>query len=120
MLVSCQGQQGDDNNTDGPINGGGITGKIELTVDKVLIQADGTDYATLTVSLDGKAVSEGVTFFDGKNNILDLNGFKFSTEVPGNYEIWANYGTYNTDKVLLLFLRLQRTLSRQALTSSQE
>ena len=56
MLVSCQGQQGDDNNTDGPINGGGITGKIELTVDKVLIQADGTDYATLTVSLDGKAV----------------------------------------------------------------
>ena len=101
MLVSCQGQQGDDNNTDGPINGGGITGKIELTVDKVLIQADGTDYATLTVSLDGKAVSEGVTFFDGKNNILDLNGFKFSTEVPGNYEIWANYGTYNTDKVLI-------------------
>ena len=101
MLVSCQGQQGDDNNTDGPINGGGITGKIELTVDKVLIQADGADYATLTVSLDGKAVSEGVTFFDGKNNILDLNGFKFSTEVPGNYEIWANYGTYNTDKVLI-------------------
>ena len=102
MLFSCQGQQGDETNgTDIPNGGGNITGKIALTVDKMLIQADGADYATLTVTLDGKAVTEGVTFFDGKNNILDLAGFRFSTETPGNYEIWANYGTYNTDKVLI-------------------
>jgi len=93
MLISCEGQSGDENT--------GVNGKIGLTTDKVLIQADGSDYAVLTVTLDGQPVTEGVTFFDAKNNVMQISDFKFSTETPGNYEIWANYGTYNTDKVLI-------------------
>ena len=95
MLISCQGQQ--DPTQQGSGNGKGI----ELTVDKVLIQADGADYATLSVTLDGQPVTENVIFFDAKDNVLDIADFKFSTETPGNYEIWANYGTYNTNKVLI-------------------
>lgn len=95
MLISCQGQQ------DPTQQGGGNGEGIDLTVDKVLIQADGADYATLSVTLDGQPVTENVIFFDAKDNVLDIADFKFSTETPGNYEIWANYGTYNTNKVLV-------------------
>ncbi len=30
---------------------------------------------------------------------MDLADFKFSTKVSGEYEIWANYGTYNSNKI---------------------
>ena len=91
MLISCGGD-----NT----QGGSVTSKaFKLTSDKNLIQTFDGDYATLTVTLDGVAVTEGVTFFDGNNKVLDITDFKFSTTKVGEYKIWANYGTYNSETI---------------------
>ena len=59
MLVSCGGTIDPGNES---------TGKkaLKLTADKTLIQTFGGDYATLTLTLDGEPVTEGVTFFDGR------------------------------------------------------
>ena len=91
MLISCGGD-----NT----QGGSVTNKaFKLTSDKNLIQTFDGDYATLTVTLDGVAVTEGVTFFDGNNKVLDITDFKFSATEVGEYKIWANYGTYNSETI---------------------
>jgi hypothetical protein len=94
MLISCGGTVD---------NGDGSTGKkvLKLTADKTIIQTFGGDYATLTLTLDGQPVTEDVTFFDGKNNIIEISDFKFATDKAGEYEIWANYGTYNSEKILI-------------------
>lgn len=96
MLAACSGQEGG-TDTPGPVVGG----TLKLTSDKNLIQTFDGDYAVLTVTLDGEPVTEGVTFFDGKNKnkVISLPDFKFSTETVGEYEIWANYGTLNSDPV---------------------
>ena len=92
MLISCGGD-----NTQG---GGSITNKaFKLTADKNLIQTFDGDYATLTVTLDGQPVTEGVTFFDDKNKVMNIADFKFSTTKVGEYKIWANYGTYNSETI---------------------
>ena len=92
MLISCEGQTDET---------GGTTGgkKLELTSDKTFVQTFGDDYAVLTVTLDGEAITEGVTFFDNDNNVLDIVDGKFTTTVAGVHSIWANYGTYNSDIV---------------------
>ena len=91
MLIACEGQ-GD--------GGGSITDQtLSLTSDKNLIQTFGGDYAVLTVKLGDEVITEGVTFFDGKNNVLNITDFKFTAENAGEYEIWANFGTYNSDKI---------------------
>ena len=94
MLVSCQGTID---------NGGGSTTNktLKLTADKTLIQTFGGDYATLTLTLDDQPVTEGVTFFDGKNNVIDIPDFKFATDKVGEYTIWANVGTYNSEKITI-------------------
>ncbi len=89
MLFSCEKPNGDDSET----------GALTLTSDKNLIQTFGGDFATLTVKLGDDVVTEGVTFFDDKNNILDIKDFKFSTSKAGEHVIWANYGTSNTDPI---------------------
>lgn len=92
MLISCGGE--------GTQGGGSITNKaFKLTADKNLIQTFDGDYATLTVTLDGQPVTEGVTFFDGNNKVLDIVDFKFSATKVGEYKIWANYGTYNSETI---------------------
>lgn len=92
MLISCLGQTGD-----GP-DGGTNTQALLLSSDKNLIQA-GEDVAVLTLTLDGTPVTEGVVFFDGNNNVLDIADFKFSTETPGEYSLWAAYGTMNSNTI---------------------
>lgn len=95
MLVSCHGNSGDE-------QGGGTTGgKLEITADKTLIQSNGSDVATLTVTLDGKVVTDGVAYFDGSNNILDIADGKFSVTAPGSYKVWASYGTYVSEKITI-------------------
>ena len=89
MLLSCEGNDP---------SGEGI---LTLTSDKNLIQTFGGDYALLTVKLDGKVVSDGVTFFDGNNEVLDISDFKFVTDMAGEYEIWANYGTSNSETITI-------------------
>lgn len=67
------------------------TGDLKLSSDKNLIMVD--EEATLTVTLGDRVVTEGVVFYDAKNNVLDLPDFKFSASEPGRYAIWANYGS---------------------------
>lgn len=92
MLVSCTGNSGDGGSDE---NGGSITSK-ELTVsaDKKFVQTFGGDYVTLQVTLDGQPVTEGVTFFDASDNVIEVEDFKFMTEVAGTHKISAAYGTY--------------------------
>lgn len=101
MLISCQGQSGDEQDgPDGP--DGPVTGKVlELTGDKAYVQTFGGDYVTLTVTLDGQPVTEGVTFYDAKGKVLALDGFKFSTTKEGEYSIWASYGTFQTETIVI-------------------
>lgn len=98
MLFSCNG---DDN--------GGSTGNKTLTItsDKNLIQTFGGDYATLTVKLGGEVVTEDVMFFDAKNNILDIVDFKFATDKAGKHEIWASYGTYNSEPISIMAISVE-------------
>ncbi len=93
MFFACEGTV--DNGEDG-----GDTGSVlKLTADKNLIQTFGGDFATLSVTLDGEPVKEGVVFFDGNSNILEIDGFKFKAETPGEYQIIASYGTYLSEAV---------------------
>ena len=94
VLFSCSGQTGD-----GP-DGGTGNHTLLLSSDKNLIQA-GEDVAVLTLTLDGAPVTEGVVFFDGNNNVLDIADFKFSTETPGEYTLWAAHGTTNSNKITI-------------------
>ena len=94
MLVACRG------NNDDPNQGQTGSGKLEITTDKTLIQSNGSDIATLTVTLDGAVVTEGVDFYIGTEQI-DVADFKFSVTKPGEYKVWASYGTYVTDEVTI-------------------
>lgn len=95
MLVACRG------NNDDPNQGQTGSGKLEITTDKTLIQSNGSDIATLTVTLDGAVVKDGVEFFDAKLNPLDIVDGKFSVTAPGEYQVWATYGTAYSDKVTI-------------------
>lgn len=99
MLISCSGQSGED---DGPV----ISGDIKLVADKNLVQSDGVDYVTLTVTVGGEVVTDGVTFFDGNNSPMNISGFKFSTTREGEYKIWANYGTSNSETIIIRSAKL--------------
>ena len=95
MLLSCSGNlddgdntgggsTGGDNNGSGTTGGGSTTPKtLTLSSDKNLIQTFDGDYATLTVILDGEKITEGVTFFDGQNKVVEIPDFKFSTSKVG-------------------------------------
>ena len=87
MLIACEGKD--------PVADGALT----ITSDKNLIQTFGGDYATLTVKLGSQVITEGVTFFDSNNEVLEIVDFKFATDKAGEYEIWANYGTYNSEMI---------------------
>ena len=90
VLVSCQGL------------GGSTSGKkLEITSDKTFVQTFDGDYATITVTLDGEVLTEGVTFFDADNKPMDLADGKFSTDVVGEHSIWANYLTFNSEPIII-------------------
>jgi len=92
VLLSCNGTSDEGDGT--------VTGRtLKLVSDKNLIQTFDGDYATLTVTLDGVPVTEGVTFFDGNNEVIDLPDFKFASDKVGEFRIWANYGTLNSDVI---------------------
>lgn len=95
VLASCHGTV-DDSNGDNTSAAG-----ISLTTDKTLIQSNGTDIAKLTVKVDGKDVTSEALFFDSQNNLIDITDGKFSVTEPGEYQIWANHGTQNSDMVTI-------------------
>ena len=96
MLISC----GEDN--------GGSTDKsvLKIEVDKNLIQANGEDFATLSVTLDGVAVTSDVEFYEG-DDLLNVEDFKYFSTVAGDHEIWASYQTYVSDPVLIRVINVQ-------------
>lgn len=74
--------------------------QLVLEVDKLIIRANGEDAATFTVTIDGKTLTEGVTFFDGDNKVVELGpDFKFTVTEAGEYSFWANYKTFNSNSV---------------------
>ncbi len=91
MLFACSGDSPDDTTGDGILT---------VTADKNLIQTGG-DFATLTVTLDGKAVTEDVIFFNGNKEVIDIPDFKFSTDEAGEHQIIASYGTYLSEALTI-------------------
>lgn len=105
LFASCGGTEtgtGTGTGTGGDdITPGGSTTKSELTldVDNLIIQA-GVDQAKLTVKLDGNVISDGVIIFGNDNKIVDLGAdFIFTSATPGTYTFWANYQTFNSNRV---------------------
>ena len=76
MLISCQGtvDTGEGSTSDKT---------LMLTTDKNLIQTFDGDYATLMLTLDGEVVTDGVTFFDGNDKVMEITDFRFSTDKVG-------------------------------------
>lgn len=96
MLIACEGQSG------GPT--GSVGGnKLEITADKGFVQTFGGDFVTLTVTLGGQPVTEELMFFDANQDdkILDIKDGKFSTDKVGEYSIWVNHGTMNSEPVII-------------------
>ena len=85
VLFACEGVETNDT--------------LKLTSDKNLLQLG--EEATLTVTLGTKVITEGVVFYDSKNKELNLPDFKFKATEVGKYEIWANYGSYNSETVTI-------------------
>lgn len=113
MLASCTGtidpeQDNGDGSGNGIENGTGnnngesgdsgtpVSKELVVKADKMFVQTFGGDYVTLTVTLGDQPVTEGVTFYDGDDNELPVEDFRFMTEVAGLHEIYAGYGTYFT------------------------
>lgn len=94
-IASCKGVSGDD----GYIGG---ESSLKIVADKNLIQSNGQDYATLEVTLNGEKVTDNVSFYDDKDNLLDIDDFKFSTERPGVHKIWASYGVEISDAIEII------------------
>ena len=92
MLTSCGTENTDPITTEG----------IVLTVDKDVIKCDGNDIATFTVkSAEGEVIKSGVTFYDEKDNEIDIKDFKFTADKAGEYTFWASYMTAISSQVTI-------------------
>lgn len=79
-----------------------VGGTLTLDVDKLIIQANGEDAATLTVKFNDEAITDGIVIFDGNNQPVDLgSAFKFTASNAGDYTFWANYKTFNSNSVMI-------------------
>ena len=96
MLISCGGDN----------NGGSLSGVLKIQADKTLVQSDGEDFVTLTVTLDGVAVTSDVVFYEGTTPV-NVEDFKYFTTVAGDHEIWASYQTYVSDPITIKAISVQ-------------
>lgn len=110
MLFSCHGTVDPVGPEPGPDPGPGpVTPEdveLKITCDKNLIQTN-VDEATITVTLGDEVITEDVIFFDGNNKVIDIPGFKYVAKTTGEHVIWANYGTYNSNKVTIKALDME-------------
>lgn len=83
----------------GSDNGHVATGDITLVSSASVIQANGEDEARFEVFYKGELVTEGVTIYDGNNNVVDLPSMTFTTTQSGSYSFWAAYGTAFSETV---------------------
>ncbi len=72
------------------------TAELRLVTDKDVIQANGTDAATLKVMHGDKDVTAESQIFDAEDNLLTLVDGKFTASEVGEYKFYANYGTLTT------------------------
>ena len=96
-MVACHGNQGGEVNPDGTMT------PYTLTVDKQVIESDGVDYATLTISdANGMVLTEGYSLRNASFHIEETDEWrsgigsgedpsKFSSIVDGTYTITAMY-----------------------------
>lgn len=103
LLVSCGGTGSTDGtDPDDKLPEEPVDGELTLEVDKQIITSNGTDAAVLTPLFNGKAVTEGVTFYDGvSNKVVQLDGGRFVTEDNGTYSFWAKYKTFTSNTVTI-------------------
>ena len=72
------------------------TAELRIVTDKDVIQANGTDAATLKVMHGDKDVTAESQIFDAEDNLLTLVDGKFTASEVGEYKFYANYGTLTT------------------------
>lgn len=86
MLISCG--SGDDAD---------MNAEFYVTLDKNVIQSNGTDVVKLTATLGGKDVTSGTSFFLSEGaSATPIEGNVFSTDETGEYSIIASYQTFYT------------------------
>jgi hypothetical protein len=74
---------------DGPTGGNGT---LVIDADKFEIVADGQDAAQITVEYDGKAVTDGVSFYDAATNVpVSVKSMRFTTKTVGEHRFYATY-----------------------------
>ena len=73
---------------------------VELTADKTEIVADGSDAATFTVKVDGKATTADVMIICLNDNSV-LEGNTFTTTTGGEYRFKASYKGFTSDTLAI-------------------
>lgn len=106
MLFSCHGTVDPVGPEPGPDPVEPEDLELKITSDKNLIQTN-VDEAVITVTLGDEVITEDVIFFDGNNKVIDIPGFKYVAKTTGEHVIWANYGTYNSNKVTIKALDME-------------
>lgn len=105
MLLACEGNVDPEQSGTGSETGGtevpGTKAELTLSADNSFIQSNGTDKAKLTVKLDDKVVTDGVTFYDESLNVLDIKDFTFTAEEDGQTTIIAAYQTYKSNDITI-------------------
>ena len=95
-MAACEKQSEDQK------KGPAADSELLLSTDKVYIQSNGTDAATITLTLAGEPVTEGVTFYDENTNaVIDVTDMKFTATEDGTYSFWASYLTYTSNTITL-------------------
>lgn len=72
------------------------SGGLSIVSDKDVIQSNGQDAATIRVMLGDKDVTAESVIYDADDNVVSLDGGRFSTTENGEYKFWAEYGTMST------------------------
>lgn len=98
--VSCGSDSNEDGTTPTPPPGPTPTGELRVVTSSTTIQANGSDYCTVTVFCGDTDVTADAEFYDMNSNPIDhlfVNG-RYSADKPGSITFWVAYGTQNTFK----------------------
>lgn len=74
--------------------------ELKLTASRNLVQVN-VDEVILTVYLGDEVITDDVTFYDGNFKVLNITNFRYIAPKAGDQVIWASYGTYNSDEILI-------------------
>lgn len=74
--------------------------ELKLTASRNLVQVN-VDEVILTVYLGDEVITDDVTFYDGHFKVLNIPNFRYIAPKAGDQVIWASYGTYNSDEILI-------------------